>query len=158
MNYSIWPFSHRQKKEKDHLQEVELDHLTFGRKTPTKARPGRDQRGENGWGPLGMGAPSCLTLPRSPLKGDVPNKYPLYKMYMGLIIKKAPIQKGPTPFSLWKKSTKTLPTHRVFLNLARFGLAETFALSSTRAAAAEEKHMADAALKWYRRLGYPLVN
>ena len=25
-------------------------------------------------------------LPRSPLKGNIPNKYPLYKVYMGLII------------------------------------------------------------------------
>ena len=28
---------------------------------------------------------SCLTPPRSPLKGYIPNKYPLYKVYMGLI-------------------------------------------------------------------------
>ena len=28
-----------------------------------------------------------LNTPRSPLKGDMPNKYPLYKVYMGLIIK-----------------------------------------------------------------------
>ena len=30
--------------------------------------------------PLGWN-PSCLTPPRSPLKGDIPNKYPLYKVY-----------------------------------------------------------------------------
>ena len=36
--------------------------------------------------PLGW-YPSYLTPPRSPLKGDLPNKYPLYKVYTGLIIK-----------------------------------------------------------------------
>ena len=36
--------------------------------------------------PLGWRAPSCLTHPRSPLKADMPNKYQLYKVYMGLII------------------------------------------------------------------------
>ncbi len=29
-------------------------------------------------------------LARSPLKGDIPNKYPLYKVYMGLTIKGIP--------------------------------------------------------------------
>ncbi len=42
---------------------------------------------------------SCLTPPRSPLKGDIRNKYPLYKVYMGLIIK-GTIPRVP-PFSLW---------------------------------------------------------
>ena len=31
--------------------------------------------------------PSCFFTPQSPLKGDIPNKYPLYKVYMGLMIK-----------------------------------------------------------------------
>ena len=35
----------------------------------------------------------------SPLNGDIPNKYPLYKVYMGLIIK-GTIPRVP-PFSLW---------------------------------------------------------
>ena len=54
--------------------------------------------------PLGW-YPSCLKPPRSPLKGDIPNKYPLYKMYMGLIIKGPPSQ-GPPPFSLWPSKDK----------------------------------------------------
>ena len=33
--------------------------------------------------------PKCLT-PTSPLKGDIPNEYPLYKVYMGLIIRGPP--------------------------------------------------------------------
>ena len=37
-------------------------------------------------GTLGM-VPSLFNSPRSPLKGDIPNKYPLYKVYMGLIVK-----------------------------------------------------------------------
>ena len=41
----------------------------------------RENAGTLGW------YPSCLSPPRSPLKGDIPNKYPLYKVYMGLIIK-----------------------------------------------------------------------
>ena len=40
--------------------------------------------------PLGW-YPSCLT-PRSPLKGDIPTKYPLYKVYMELIMKGPPSQ------------------------------------------------------------------
>ena len=28
----------------------------------------------------------CLTPQRSPIKGGIPNKYPLYKAYMGLLI------------------------------------------------------------------------
>ena len=31
--------------------------------------------------------PSCLKPARSPLEGDIPNRYPLNKVYMGLIIK-----------------------------------------------------------------------
>ena len=42
--------------------------------------------------------PSCLTPARSPLKGDIPSKYPLYKVYTGLIIK-GTIPRVP-PFSL----------------------------------------------------------
>ena len=42
--------------------------------------------GENGGSLLGWW-PSCLTPARSPSNGDIPNKYPLYKMHMGLIIK-----------------------------------------------------------------------
>ena len=38
-------------------------------------------------------APSCcLATPRSQLKGDLTNNYPLYKVYMGLIIKELPSQ------------------------------------------------------------------
>ena len=33
------------------------------------------------------GNPSCLTPKKSPLKGDIPHKYPLDTVYMGLIIK-----------------------------------------------------------------------
>ena len=40
---------------------------------------------ENG-GTLGW-YPSCSRPTRSPLEGDISNKYPLYKVYMGLIIK-----------------------------------------------------------------------
>ena len=47
--------------------------------------------------PLGW-YPSCLSPPRSPLKGDIPNKYPLFKVYMGLIIK-GTIPRVP-PFSM----------------------------------------------------------
>ena len=54
---------------------------------------------ENG-GTLGMEVPKLFTPPRSPLKGDIPNnKYPLYKVYMGLIIK-GTILRVPA-FSLW---------------------------------------------------------
>ena len=44
--------------------------------------------------PLGWRAPSCLTPPVGALwKGiDIPNRYPLYKVYMGLIIKGPPSQ------------------------------------------------------------------
>ena len=103
-------------------------------------------------GTLGM-VPKLFNPPRSPLKGDVPNKYPLYKMYMGLIIKGPPFERGrPTIFLMKKINQQHSPLIGFFFfYLARFGLAETFALSSTRAA--EEKHMVNAALKWYRRLG-----
>ena len=54
--------------------------------------------------PLGW-YPSCLNPPRSPLKGDIPNKYPLYKLYMGLI--KGTIQRVPA-FPLWlRKKTSS---------------------------------------------------
>ncbi len=46
--------------------------------------------------------PSCLTPQGALSKGiyrDIPNKYPLYKVYMGLIIK-GTIPRVP-PFSLW---------------------------------------------------------
>ena len=43
--------------------------------------------------------PQLFNLARSPLKGDIPNKNPLYKVYMGLIIK-GTIPRVPT-FSLW---------------------------------------------------------
>ena len=46
----------------------------------------RENAGTLGW------YPSCLSLLRSPLKGNVPNKYPLYKVHMGLIIKGPPSQ------------------------------------------------------------------
>ena len=51
---------------------------------------------ENG-GTLGM-VPYLFNPPRSPLKGNIPNKYPLYMVYMGLIIK-GTIPRVP-PFSL----------------------------------------------------------
>ena len=44
--------------------------------------------------------PSCLSSLRSPLEGDIydiPNRYPLYKVYMGLIIK-GTISRGPHHF------------------------------------------------------------
>ena len=50
---------------------------------------------ENGGGPLGWRAPSCLT---PPLRGP---KFPLYKVYMELIIK-GTIPRVP-PISLWTK-------------------------------------------------------
>ena len=53
----------------------------------------RENCGTLGW------YPGCLSPPRSPLKGDIPNKYPLYKVYMGLIIK-GTIPRVPQ-FSLW---------------------------------------------------------
>ena len=52
----------------------------------------------NGSGTLGM-VPLLFNHPRSPLKGYIPNKYPLHKVYMGLIIK-GTIPRVP-PFSLW---------------------------------------------------------
>ena len=48
-------------------------------------------------------APRCFS--RSPLKGDIPNKYPLYKVYIGLIIK-GTIQWVP-PFSQWCQQETT---------------------------------------------------
>ena len=41
--------------------------------------------------------PSCLSPSKSPLKSDIPNRYPLYKVYMGLMIK-GTISRVP-PFS-----------------------------------------------------------
>ena len=61
----------------------------------------RENAGTLGW------YPSCLSPPRSPLKGDIPNKYPLYKVYMGLIIK-CTIPRVP-PFSLWVAMTSRFP-------------------------------------------------
>ena len=62
-----------------------------------------DSKGKNGWRkPLGWRAPSCLIPPPwSLLEVDITltNKYPLYKVYMGLIIK-GTIPRVP-PFSLW---------------------------------------------------------
>ena len=53
----------------------------------------RENAGTLGW------YPSCLSPTRSPLEGDIPNRYPLYKVYMGLIIK-GTIPRVP-PFSPW---------------------------------------------------------
>ena len=39
---------------------------------------------ENGGGKNWHGATSCLIPQKNPLKGDIPNKYPLYKVYMGV--------------------------------------------------------------------------
>ena len=46
----------------------------------------KENAGTLGW------YPSCFSPPRSPLEGGIPNKYPLYKVYMGLIIKGPPSQ------------------------------------------------------------------
>ena len=54
--------------------------------------------------------PSCLTPPRSPLKGDIPNKYPLYKVQMGLILKGSPIPRVP-PFSANNSPGSLAKTH-----------------------------------------------
>ena len=45
---------------------------------------------ENG-GTLGMACPSCLPPKQTFKRGytDIPNKYPLYKVYMGFILKSA---------------------------------------------------------------------
>ena len=51
-------------------------------------------------GTLGM-VPWLFNTPRSPLEGGMPNKYPLYKVYMGLIIK-GTIPRVPA-FFLWLK-------------------------------------------------------
>ena len=53
----------------------------------------RENAGTLGW------YPSCVSPPRSPLEGDIPNRYPLYKVYMGLIIR-GTIPRVP-PFSSW---------------------------------------------------------
>ena len=53
----------------------------------------RENAGTLGW------YPSCLSPTRRPLEGDIPNRYPLYKVYMGLIIKRS-IPRVP-PFSPW---------------------------------------------------------
>ena len=55
----------------------------------------RENAGTLGW------YPSCLSPPKRPLEGGIPNKYPLYKVYMGLITK-GTIPQVP-PFSLWYK-------------------------------------------------------
>ena len=52
---------------------------------------------------LGWRAPSCLTPCWSPLEGDIPNKYPLCKVYMGLILQG--IIPRVQPFSLWSCSS-----------------------------------------------------
>ena len=46
----------------------------------------RENAGTLGW------YPSCLSPPRSPLKGNISSIYPLYKVYMGLIVKGPPSQ------------------------------------------------------------------
>lgn len=40
---------------------------------------------ENG-ATLGVEGRSCLSPPKSPLKGNLPNEYPLYRVYMELLI------------------------------------------------------------------------
>ena len=54
----------------------------------------RENAGTLGW------YPSCLSPPRRPLKGNIPNKYPLHKVYMGLIIKGPPSQ-GYHTYCFW---------------------------------------------------------
>ena len=45
--------------------------------------------------------PSSLSPPRSPLKGDIPNKYPLYKVYIWGWLLRGPHPKGfPTIFPM----------------------------------------------------------
>ena len=65
----------------------------------------RENAGTLGW------YPSCLSPPRSPLKGDIPNKYPLYKVYMRLITK-GTIPRVP-PFSLWGWQNKAHQLHKI---------------------------------------------
>ena len=60
---------------------------------------------ENG-GTLKM-VPYLFNPPRSPLKGNLYNKYPLYKVYIGLIIK-GTIPRVP-PFSLWPQAHRNPP-------------------------------------------------
>ena len=69
--------------------------------------------------PLGW-YPSCSTPQGAPLKGDIsdiPNRYPLYEVYMGLIMKDT-IPRVP-PFSLWQlfKITYITPASRRRLDL-----------------------------------------
>ena len=61
-----------------------------------------------------IGCPSCLTPQGAPWKGDIPNKYPLYKVYMGLIIK-GTIPKGTSIFFPWvrKVSPSSIPSEAV---------------------------------------------
>ena len=83
----------------------------------------RENTGTLGW------YPSCLSSPRSPLKGDISNKYPLYLVYMGLIIK-GTIPRVP-PFSLWFLAPEPLQTSNMhfFWNEQREKPPEGFALS-----------------------------
>ena len=51
--------------------------------------------------PLGW-YPSWFNAPRSRLESDMPNKYPLYKVYMGLIIR-GTIPRGTSIFPMSTK-------------------------------------------------------
>ena len=57
-----------------------------------------------------MTVPQLFNPPRSPLKGDIPNKYPLYKVQMGLILKGSPIPRVP-PFSANNSPGSLAKTH-----------------------------------------------
>ena len=99
-NYAIWIYAGSPRPNK----EWSLGWCMYWIPDPTNPKslvfglPGysiiqRENAGTLGW------YPSYLSPPRSPLKGDIPSKYPLYKVYMGLIIK-GTIPRVP-PFSLW---------------------------------------------------------
>ena len=85
----------------------------FTSSTKTSSKPGwkghfhRENAGKTlGW------YPSCLSLPRSPLKGNIPNTYPLYKVYMGLIIKGPPSQGALShhfPYETWNLIEAEVP-------------------------------------------------
>ena len=57
----------------------------------------------------------CYTL-----KGDIPNKYPLYKVCTGLIIKGPPSQGGFPPFSRWLRSPIFLNARGECADFGRF--------------------------------------
>ena len=71
-------------------------------------------------GTLGM-VPYLFHPPRSPLKVDIPNKYGLYKVYMGLIIG-GTIPRVPA-FFLWENVTKfwTWKSSKIWVSMLNLG-------------------------------------